>query len=118
IQYAKISVAAIQQLTAEAFNAVKANIDQLDAGSINASKIDTASLSAAVANIVTLMVGSITADNIETDELAAVLGDFLSLYSDYAGIDFADIKDMTVDEMIFRVGVGTELFIDRLVATN
>ena len=40
IQYAKISVAAIQQLTAEAFNAVKANIDQLDAGSINASKID------------------------------------------------------------------------------
>lgn len=118
IQYAKISVAAIQQLTAEAFNAVKANIDQLDAGSINASKIDTASLNAAVADIVTLMVGSITADNIETDQLAAVLGDFLSLYSDYAGIDFADIKDMTVDEMIFRVGVGTELFIDRLVATN
>lgn len=118
IQYAKISVAAIKQLTAEAFNAVKANIDQLNAGSIDASKIDTASLSAAVANIVTLMVGSITADNIETDQLAAVLGEFLTLYSDYAGINFADVKDLIADEAIFRVGVANELYIDRLVATS
>ena len=118
VRYGKFTAATVQQLAADAFTAVKAHINELDAGSIDASKIDTASLSAAVANIVTLMVGSITADTIETDQLAAVLGDFLSLYSDYAGIDFADIKDMTVDEMIFRVGVGTELFIDRLVATN
>lgn len=118
IGYAHIRQAAIEQLNADAFTAVKAHINELDAGSIDASKIDTASLNAAVADIATLMVGSITADNIETDQLAAVLGEFITLYSDYAGIDFADIKDMTVDEMIFRVGVGTELFIDRLVATN
>ena len=113
VTYAKIAVAAIQHLSADAINATKAYIHE-----IAANEITTDQLYADFAKIMELAVGNITADNIETDELAAVLGDFIALYSDYAGIDFADVKDLIADEAIFRVGVANELYIDRLVATS
>lgn len=113
IQFAKIAKAAIKQLNAEAITAITAHINEVVAGSIT-----TDELYAAIAKIMALEVGSITADNIETDALAAVLGEFVKVYTEYAGIDFATIKDLTADEFIFRLGVAGELYIDRLAVTS
>ena len=120
IQSGSINTDALQaqSVTAEKLAAGSVTADKIQAGSVTADKIDTASLNAAVADIVTLLVGNITADNIETDELAAVLGNFVKIYADYAGIDFATVKDLITDELIFRVGSANELYIDRLVATS
>ena len=113
IQYAKIAQAAIKQLNAEALTAVTAHLNEVVAGSIT-----TDELYAAIAKIMALEVGSITADNIETDALAAVLGEFVKIYAEYAGLDFATIKDLTADEFIFRIGVAGEVYIDRLAVTS
>ncbi len=113
IAYAKIAQAAIKQLNAEALTAVTAHINEVVAG-----EITTDELYAAIAKIMALEVGSITADNIETDALAAVLGEFVKIYAEYAGIDFATIKDLTADEFIFRLGVAGEVYIDRLAVTS
>ena len=113
IQYAKIAVATIKQLNAEAVNAITGRFNEIAAGSVT-----TDELYAAIAKIMALEVGSITADNIDTDALAAVLGEFVKLYADYAGLDFATIKDLTADEFIFRLGVAGEVYIDRLAVTS
>lgn len=113
IQYAKIAQAAIKQLNAEALSAVTARFGEIAAG-----EITTDELYAAIAKIMALEVGSITAENIETDALAAVLGEFVKIYADYAGLDFATIKDLTADEFIFRLGVAGELYIDQLAVTS
>lgn len=113
VGYAKIAIAAIKQLNAEALTAVTAHLNEVVAGSIT-----TDELYAAIAKIMALEVGSITADNIETDALAAVLGEFVKLYAEYAGLDFATIKDLTADEFIFRLGVAGEVYIDRLAVTS
>lgn len=113
VQYAKIAIAAIKQLNAEALTAVTAHLNEVVAGSIT-----TDELYAAIAKIMALEVGSITADNIDTDALAAVLGEFVKIYAEYAGLDFATIKDLTADEFIFRLGVAGEVYIDRLAVTS
>lgn len=113
IQYAKIAVATIKQLNAEAVNAITGRFNEIAAGSIT-----TDELYAAIAKIMALEVGSITADNIDTDALAAVLGEFVKIYAEYAGLDFATIKDLTADEFIFRLGVAGEVYIDRLAVTS
>ena len=113
IQYAKIAVATIKQLNAEAVNAITGRFNEIAAGSITTDELYTA-----IAKIMALEVGSITADNIDTDALAAVLGEFVKIYAEYAGLDFATIKDLTADEFIFRLGVAGEVYIDRLAVTS
>ncbi len=113
INIAHIAAAAINQLNAEAITAITGRFNEIAAGSIT-----TDELYAAIAKIMALEVGSITADNIETDALAAVLGEFVKVYAEYAGIDFATIKDLTAEEFIFRLGVAGELYIDRLAVTS
>lgn len=113
VGYAKIAQAAIKQLNAEAITAITGRFIEISAGSIT-----TDELYAAIAKIMALEVGSITADNIDTDALAAVLGEFVKVYADYAGLDFATIKDLTADEFIFRLGVAGEVYIDRLAVTS
>lgn len=113
IQYAKIHQAAIQQLNADSVAAVTGRFEEIAAG-----EMTTASLYASVAKMLELAVKEIDAENIETDSLAAVMGDFVKLYADVAGVDYADIKDLNADEMIFRTGAAGELYIDRLAATS
>ena len=113
IGYAKIAQAAIKQLNAEAITAITGRFNEIAAGSIT-----TDELYAAIAKILALEVGNITAENIETDALAAVLGEFVKIYAEYAGLDFATIKDLTADEFIFRLGVAGEVYIDRLAVTS
>ena len=113
VGYAKITQAAIKQLNAEAITAITARFGEIAAGYIT-----TDELYAAIAKIMALEVGSITAENIDTDSLAAVLGEFVKIYAEYAGLDFATIKDLTADEFIFRLGVAGEVYIDRLAVTS
>lgn len=113
IRYAKIHQATIGQLNAESITALTGRFNEIAAGSITADE-----LYAAFARVLTLAVGDITADNISTDQLAAVMGEFVKLYAEFAGVDFAQIKDLTTDELIFRIGAAGELYIDRLAATS
>ena len=113
VKYAKLDVTTTKLLNAEAINALTAKIDQIAAGSIT-----TDSLYASLAEIVTLTVKNITADTIATDKLAAALGDFVALYADFAGLDFATVKDLIADEAIFRAGTAGELYVDRLAVTS
>lgn len=100
-------------LTAIGAQIIQATIDKINAGTITAD-----SLSTSFAQMMELQVGNINADNISADNLAAVLGDFVKLYAEYAGFDFSVIKDLDVDEAIFRAGVAGELYIDRLAVTS
>ena len=100
-------------IDAIAIEAITAKFNEIVTG-----EITTDELYAAIAKIMALEVGSITADNIDTDALAAVLGEFVKIYAEYAGLDFATIKDLTADEFIFRLGVAGEVYIDRLAVTS
>lgn len=102
VQYAKIAIAAIQQLNAEAITAVTgrfgsisadeietdelyaavAHVVALAADSIRAGKIDADALAAALAEITVLRAGMITADTIDTDELAAAVARIVALRAD------------------------------------
>ena len=102
IQYAKIAIAAIQQLNANAITAVTgrfgsisadeietdelyaavAHVVALAADSIRAGKIDVDALAAALAEITVLRAGMITADTIDTDELAAAVARIVALRAD------------------------------------
>lgn len=113
VKYAKLDITTTKLLNAEAITALTAKIDEIAAGSIT-----TDSLYASLAEIVTLTVKNITADTIATDKLAAALGEFVALYADFAGLDFAAVKDLLADEAIFRAGTAGELYIDRLAATS
>lgn len=106
----KIKAGALDTITIEAMTA---HIKEIVAGSVV-----TDNFYAAFAEMLALAVGTITANNIETDALAAVLGEFVKIYADYAGLDFATIKDLTADEFIFRLGVAGEVYIDRLAVTS
>lgn len=99
VQYAKIAIATVQQLNAEAVNAVVGRFGEIDAGSIetdelyagiahiiqlaadsiSAGKIETDRLAAALADVILLRAQQITADSIETDELAAQYAEIMAL---------------------------------------
>lgn len=113
IQYAKIAIAAIDQLNAESINAIIARIQEIDA-----NEITTDELYASFAEIISLMVENLNADSISTDRLGAALAEFVAVYAHTVGIDFADIKDLTTGKAIIREGAAGELYIDRLVATS
>ena len=74
IGYAKIALAAIEQLNADSINALIARFGEITAGNIT-----TDVLYAAMAEIITLRVKQITAETITTDELYAALADVILL---------------------------------------
>jgi hypothetical protein len=113
VQYAKIAIAAIEQLNAESINAIIARIQEIDA-----NEITTDELYASFAEIISMMVENLNADNISADRLGAALAEFVAVYAHTVGIDFADIKDLTTGKAIIREGAAGELYIDRLVATS
>lgn len=102
LQYAKISVAAIEQLNANAITAVTgrfnsvtadsvetdelyaavAHIAALAAESLRAGKADVDALAAALAEITVLRAQQITAENIQTDALAAAHAQIMALLVD------------------------------------
>ena len=109
IQYAKISVAAIEQLSADAIVALTAHIDEIVAG-----EITTDALYAAFAELIALKAGTITADNISTDSLAAELARITVLSCGSATFDKATIQHLVAEAMNLEYGVAGQVFIKNL----
>lgn len=113
VDISHIKQAAIDVLNAQSITALVAKIEQ-----IAAEKLTTDELYAALAEIMELRVGEIDAGNITTDTLAAVLGDFVKLYSETAGFDFATIKDLQAGTAIIEKGVNGKLYVADLAVTE
>lgn len=113
IEYAKIAVAAIQQLTADSITALTARIQELVAGSIT-----TDELYAGIADITKATVEEADIDWASINELNAAIATLVKANIGTADIDFARIKDMVTDTAIITEGVGGQLFISRLAVTE
>ena len=109
IEYAKITTAAIEQLSATAITALTARIQE-----IVAQKLTTDELYAAYAEMITLKVGSITASNIQTDALAAELARITVLAAATATFDKATIQHLVAAAMNLEYGVAGQVFIKNL----
>lgn len=109
IQYAKISVAAIQQLSAQAIVALVAHINEIVAG-----KLTTDELYAAYAELIALKVGDITAETIQTDNLAAALANFTVLAAGSATFDKATVQHLVAEALNLEYGVAGQVFIKNL----
>lgn len=109
IQYAKISVAAIEQLSADAIVALTARINEIVAG-----KLTTDELYAAYAELIALKAGTITAENIETDALAAELARITVLAAGSATFDRATVQHLVAEAMNLQFGTAGQVFIQNL----
>ena len=94
-------------------NVIKSKLQEIAAESLTTDELYTE-----YANVLKLAVGNINAGNITTDELAATLGDFVALYADTAGINYASIKDLVTDTAIITQGTAGKLYISRLAVTE
>lgn len=88
IQYAKIAIAAIEQLNANSITAITGKFQEIATG-----KLATDELYASVADIFRLAVENVEAGNIETDKLAAVVADIGTASLSTAKINYAQIVD-------------------------
>ena len=109
IQYAKISVATIEQLSADAIVALTAHINEIVAG-----KLTTDELYAAYAELIALKAGTITAENIETDALAAELARITVLACGSATFDRATVAHLVAEAMNLQFGTAGQVFIQNL----
>ncbi|MBP3409683.1 MAG: phage tail protein, partial [Clostridia bacterium] len=109
IEYAKITNAAIEQLSANAITALTARIQE-----IVAQKLTTDELYAAYAEMIALKVGTITADNIATDTLAAELARITVLSAGTADFDKATIQHLVAQAMNLEFGVAGQVFVKNL----
>lgn len=109
IEYAKITVAAIEQLSASAITALTARIQE-----IVTQKLTADELYAAYAEMIALKVGTITADNIQTDNLAAELARITVLAAGTATFDKATIQHLVADAMNLEYGVAGQVFVKNL----
>ena len=109
VEYAKIAVAAIQQLTADSIVAMQARIQE-----IVSQKLTTDELYAVLAEVITLRASEITAHNITTDELAAQLARIQVLVAGTAQFDQATIQHLVAEAMNLEFGVAGEVFIRNL----
>ena len=109
IEYAKITTAAIEQLSANAITALTARIQE-----IVAQKLTTDELYAAYAEMIALKVGTINADNINTDTLAAELARITVLTAGTASFDKATIQHLVAQAMNLEYGVAGQVFVKNL----
>lgn len=108
VEYAKIAVATVQQLNADAVNAVSGRFSEIAAGSITTDK-----LYADLAELVTLMVKSITAETIDTDELYAALADVILLRAQQI-----NAENISADRLAAQYAEIIALLVENLTAEN
>lgn len=113
IQYAKIAIAAIEQLTADSLSAQTAHINNLDAQTIN-----TDDFAAALAHISTLIADAISAGTIETGTLIAEIARINSVSIAQANISFAKIVDADIQNLIAHDAITDKYFIHKLMVDN
>lgn len=109
IGIAKIAVAAIEQLNAQAITAIEGRFDKLVANSLT-----TEELKALVAEIVMLKVGSLTADDIKTDKIVGDFANFGVLTAGTAEFDRATVKHLVSEALNVQDAVGENVFIENL----
>ena len=118
VQYAKISAAAIQQLSADAITALNAYISNLTAETV---KTDT--LAANFASIYKLIVDDIVADTISAghitaDTLMAALASMVSVSAQMGEFDFATVQNLLSQAMILQQGYADSIMITNLAVTS
>jgi len=113
IQYAKIAVAAIEQLNANSIAALTARIQELVAGSVT-----TDELYAGIADITKATIEQADIDWANINELNAAIAQITQAKIETADIDFAHVKDLVAGTAIITEGVGGKLFISRLAVTE
>lgn len=113
IEYAKIAVAAVKQLSADSLAALTARIRELVAGSVTADE-----LYAGIADITKATIETADIDWASINELNAAIATLVQAKIGTADIDWAHIKDMVTDTAIITEGVGGQLFISRLAVTE
>ena len=109
IGIAKIAVAAIEQLSANAITALIARINEVIAG-----KITTDELYAGIAEIVALKVSTLEVKDIETDTLAAELARLQVLIAGTASFDRVTVQHLVAEALHMTFGVGDTVFIRNL----
>ena len=109
IEYAKISHAAIEQLTTNAVTAISARIGELVSDSISADMVKAATIEAITAYLMTL-----DADSIYTDELSAQLARVQTLIAGTAEFDQATVAHLVAQALNLEFGVAGEVFIKNL----
>lgn len=109
LQYAKISVAAIQQLNAKSIDALTARIQE-----IVTKKLTTDELYAQLAEIIALKVNTLTAEDISTDSLAAALANFMLLSAKTADFDQATVEHLISSAMNLEFGEADTVYINNL----
>ena len=113
VQYGKFEVAAVEQLNAEAVNAITGKF-----GSIEAGDIETDELYAAIAHIIELAAGSISAGQIDVDRLAAALAEVVSLRAATGDFDLATIQNLLANALILQQGQAGSMQIINLAVTS
>ena len=109
VEYAKISTAAIEQLSADAITALIGRFGEISTGKLTADALYTA-----YGEMLKLVATEITADNIETDELAAELARITVLIAGTAAFDAATIRHLVAEAMNLEYGVAGQVFIKNL----
>lgn len=113
IQYAKISVAAVEQLSANSLVALTAHLQEVIAGGVT-----TDELYAGIAEITKATIETADIDWASITYLAAAVAQMTQAEIGTADIDWAHIKDLATDTAIITEGVGGQLFISRLAVTE
>ena len=90
VAYAKISRAAVDQLSADSLTAQIAHINALTAGTIDADE-----LTAAWAKLYTIIAGQIEAGTVTADTLTAAMAKLTAASVEHAEIDWANISKLT-----------------------
>ena len=90
VAYAKISRAAVDQLSADSLTAQIAHINALTAGTIDADQ-----LTAAWAKLYTIIAGQIEAGTVTADTLTAAMAKLTKASVEHAEIDWANISKLT-----------------------
>lgn len=109
IQYAKINVAAIQQLNAGSITALTARIQEIVAG-----KLTTDELYAQFAEMFALKLSTLTAKDIETDKLAAALAAFTVVTAGSADFDRATVAHLVAQALNLEYGTAGTVYIKNL----
>lgn len=113
IQYAKISVAAVEQLSANSLVALTAHLQEVVAGGVT-----TDELYAGIAEITKATIETADIEWASITYLAAAVAKMTQAEIGTADIDWAQIKDLATDTAIITEGVGGQLFINRLAVTE
>lgn len=116
VQADSINAEAIQ---ADVFTSEKASVGTLTAinGAIANLEV-TDELYANFANLFRLVSDQIEAGKVDTDELAAAIANIITMRVGVADIGYGQIKDLTTENAIITDGVAESLYINRLMVTS